>query len=137
GGASIIIGLLCETDLERFKAWGFRLAATSLIYMDTPNEMLASAGASPIGLLLLVFTAAVSAFIWLMLKKVDVILLRAEKTSPIILPLFLFITASLIIPIRGGLQLAPLNVSDAYFSDNSFANQAAINVPWNFFNAVM
>lgn len=136
-GVSIIIGLLCVTDLELFNAWGFRLDATPLIYMDTPNEMLASAGASPIGLLLLVFTAAVSAFIWLMLKKVDVILQRAEKTSPIILPLFLFITASLIIPIRGGLQLAPLNVSDAYFSDNSFANQAAINVPWNFFNAVM
>src|SRR5690606_33876932 len=65
------------------------------------------------------------------------ILRTAQIPSPILLPLFLFISASLIIPIRGGLQLAPLNVSDAYFSDNSFANQAAINVPWNFFNAVL
>ena len=135
-GASAIITFLCVTDLELFKAWGFRLDTTPLMYLDTPNEMLASAGASPIGLLLLVFIAAISVFIWLMLKKVDVILRKTEKTSPIVLPLFLFITASLIIPIRGGLQLAPLNVSDAYFSDNSFANQAAINVPWNFFNAL-
>src|SRR5690606_40276162 len=73
----------------------------------------------------------------LMSRKADAILRKAEKTSPILLPLFLFISASLIIPIRGGLQLAPLNVSDAYFSDNSFANQAAINVPWNFFNSVL
>ncbi len=134
---SIIICLLCVTDLELFKAWGFRLDATPLTYLDTPNEMWASAGASPIGLLLLVFFAALGAFIWLMSRKVDIILQRTEKVSPIILPLFLFISASLIIPIRGGLQLAPLNVSDAYFSDNSFANQAAINVPWNFFNAVL
>lgn len=136
-GVSAIICLLCVTDLELFKAWGFRLDATPLTYLDTPNEMWASAGASPIGLLIMVFFAVFSLFIWLMSRKVDIILQRTEKVSPIILPLFLFITASLIIPIRGGLQLAPLNVSDAYFSDNSFANQAAINVPWNFFNAVL
>lgn len=136
-GVSAIICFLCVTDLELFKAWGFRLDATPLTYLDTPNEMLASAGASPIGMLVLVFCAVFSLFIWLMYRRVDVILRRVEKSSPILLPLFLFISASLIIPIRGGLQLAPLNVSDAYFSDNSFANQAAINVPWNFFNAVL
>lgn len=37
-----------------------------------------------------------------------------------------------IIPIRGGLQLAPLNQSGVYFSNNNFSNISAINASWNF-----
>ncbi|MDB5197448.1 MAG: hypothetical protein JWP88_1819 [Flaviaesturariibacter sp.] len=40
-------------------------------------------------------------------------------------------TGFLIIPIRGGFQLAPMNQSSVYFSTNNFANQAAINPVWN------
>lgn len=35
--------------------------------------------------------------------------------------------------IRGGWQLAPINQSTVYFSNNHFANLAALNAPWNFF----
>ncbi|MEO6537200.1 MAG: LTA synthase family protein, partial [Ferruginibacter sp.] len=41
-----------------------------------------------------------------------------------------------IIPMRGGLQLSPLNQSSVYFSQNNFANLAAINAPWNFVYSV-
>jgi hypothetical protein len=43
-----------------------------------------------------------------------------------------FFAAVLIIPIRGGLQLAPINQSAVYFSNKLFANHAAINPLWNF-----
>jgi phosphoglycerol transferase MdoB-like AlkP superfamily enzyme len=46
-------------------------------------------------------------------------------------PLFIFLLATLIIPIRGGFQLAPINQSVAYFSSNNLLNQAALNAPWN------
>ena len=46
-------------------------------------------------------------------------------------------TALLIIPIRGGLQLAPMNVSAVFFSPVAFANQAAINPQWNFLFSVL
>ncbi|MCH8316888.1 MAG: sulfatase-like hydrolase/transferase, partial [Bacteroidetes bacterium] len=49
----------------------------------------------------------------------------------------LFLTASLIIPIRGGFQLAAINQSHVYFSKNSFANHAAVNVPWNFCHSIV
>lgn len=39
---------------------------------------------------------------------------------------------SLIIPIRGGFQLAPINQSTVYFSTLPFANHAAVNCVWNF-----
>ncbi len=46
-------------------------------------------------------------------------------------------TTLLIIPIRGGLQLAPMNVSAVFFSPVAFANHAAINPQWNFLFSVL
>src|SRR4029078_8209390 len=43
----------------------------------------------------------------------------------------------LIIPIRGGIQMQPMNPSWVYFSSNNFANISALNAPWNFFQDVM
>ena len=39
-------------------------------------------------------------------------------------------------PSRGGIQKMPITQSTVYFSRNAFANQAAINVAWNFFDSV-
>ena len=44
---------------------------------------------------------------------------------------FMILFGSLIIPIRGGFGLAPINAGTVYFSDNMFANHSAINVVWN------
>jgi phosphoglycerol transferase MdoB-like AlkP superfamily enzyme len=51
--------------------------------------------------------------------------------------ILIFTTATLIIPIRGGLQLAPLNQSSVYFSENIFLNQASLNAPWNFIFSII
>ena len=51
--------------------------------------------------------------------------------------LFIFLAAALIIPIRGGFQLAPMNESAVYFSNRSFANYAAVNVPWNYSRSLL
>ena len=51
--------------------------------------------------------------------------------------LILLFTGSLIIPIRGGFQLSPLNQSSVYFCNNQYANNAAVNPSWNFmFSAI-
>ncbi|MBT7817164.1 MAG: LTA synthase family protein, partial [Polaribacter sp.] len=52
------------------------------------------------------------------------------------IPLFLLITAALIIPLRGGFQTIPVNQSNVYFSNKMFANHAAVNFIWNFFNTL-
>lgn len=132
----ILVSVLSIVDLELYKAWGFRLDATPLNYLNTPQEMLASTGSSPMFLLMLILAVTVVAFTCSYLKFLHPVLNGAKKVYPAYALMFLLLTASLIIPIRGGFQLAPINISDAYFTDNNFANQAAINVPWNFFNAV-
>jgi phosphoglycerol transferase MdoB-like AlkP superfamily enzyme len=49
----------------------------------------------------------------------------------------IFMTASLIIPIRGGFGIAPMNQSSVYFSENNYANIAAVNASWNFFSSLV
>jgi phosphoglycerol transferase MdoB-like AlkP superfamily enzyme len=51
-------------------------------------------------------------------------------------PIFLLIFGALVIPIRGGFQLIPINQSNVYFSENMFANHASLNFTWNFFNTI-
>ena len=43
----VLFALLHVVDLGLYAAWGFRLDATPLQYLNTPDEMLASAGAAP------------------------------------------------------------------------------------------
>ena len=129
----IIVSILSVADLELFKEWGYRLDATSVSYLNTPIEMAASVSSSPYVKLIIsiIITIIVG---HLLLKRIVYNGLVQIKTPT--LPqsmVHLVLAALLIIPVRGGLQLAPMNQSVAYFSKNDFANQAAINVPWNFF----
>jgi len=45
--------------------------------------------------------------------------------------LFTLIFASLIIPIRGGVGIAPINAGTVYFSPKMFLNHTAVNAVWN------
>ncbi|SKC06805.1 LTA synthase family protein [Dyadobacter psychrophilus] len=135
---AFLITFLVIADLELFKAWGFRIDGTSLHYLKTPKEAVASMGAAPIFPLLLLF-AGLFVLVWKLLRTVIKRSTGAfEKTGFIYtIPVFLILSASLIIPIRGGLQLAPMNESAVFFSDKSFANYAAVNVPWNFMSSLL
>jgi len=98
--------------------------------------MVISASSSPYLLLIFSILGITILAYWVYKKWVHRMI---DSFSPVhwwtIVP-FLLLTASLIIPIRGGLQLAPLNQSVAFFSRDDFANQAALNVPWNVFRSI-
>ncbi|MBW3544029.1 MAG: sulfatase-like hydrolase/transferase [Bacteroidetes bacterium] len=131
-----VVTFLCTADLELFRIWGFRLDASPLNYLNTPGEMFVSVGNAPIWLLVILNILINLFFSFAYRHQLHPV---AKTFSAIrfywLLPL-LFITALLILPLRGGLQEIPINQSSAYFSRNHFANQAAINLPWNFFHAL-
>jgi phosphoglycerol transferase MdoB-like AlkP superfamily enzyme len=138
GLVAFAITLMVVVDLELFRAWGFRIDSTWLNYLKTPREAFASMGAAPVIPLLLLFVTLfffTSKSLWIVQKRT----ISFFKRSHILLTFlsFLFLTAVLIIPIRGGLQQIPLNESNAFFSNSSFANYAAVNVPWNFASSVL
>ncbi len=133
----IVVSFMTTVDMEIYRTWGFRLDSTPLRYLKTPTEAMASISASPLG--------------WLTLSLIGLIVVgilffgRLNHLASVILrpsPRWTFVpmvlaTALLIIPIRGGLQLAPMNVSAVFFSPVAFANHAAINPQWNFLFSVL
>lgn len=127
----VILSFLTMADLELYTAWGFRMDATPLQYFKTPEEMAGTISSAPIFILLLIFAFLCFIFIYLYRFFYSHITKKVRHFSIIDSLLSLLFVAILFIPIRGGIQKIPLNISDVYFSDNLFADHAAINLPWN------
>jgi hypothetical protein len=130
------VSIMIICDLPAYEAWGYRLDVTPLRYLSTPGEAWASVSHLPVWLFFLSFIAAYSICLFLF----HTLIRRLPETdSKAVVPglsgMMLF-TAAMIIPIRGGFQLAPLNQSSVYFCHDAFANQAALNVPWNFMRSL-
>jgi phosphoglycerol transferase MdoB-like AlkP superfamily enzyme len=121
---------LSVTDLFLFQHWGFRLDTTPLLYITTPTEAFASL--STLGLILagicVLIVIALTYYLPLLFKRQFSVLPKMKWWA---LPVFLLLTASLILPIRGGVGIAPMNPGMVFFSNTPFANQAALNVFWN------
>ncbi len=132
----IIISLLLLIDAGLYQAWGVRLDTSLLPYFNTPELMISST--STFQLVFGIFSWVLISFIFIKLFN-KILKIRGSKINFgtwLEIPLFLFITASLIIPVRGGFQTVPVNQSNVYFSDKMFANHTAINFIWNFFNTL-
>ena len=134
----LLLALLMTVDLELYRVWGFRLDDTPLQYLSSPQEMVASAGSAPLGLLLAALLTLGGGG-WLLYKGVVGRLAplpawfgRGRNTLACLLYL-----ALLVVPLRGGTQQIPINQSDVYFSRTAFANHAALNAPWNLMSALV
>jgi len=130
--------MILFADLPAYRAWGFRLDASPLKYLASPKEAWASVSHLPIIWILLAFIL----LYFLMSRTLNRFMTAGlesawpEKGKWVPAVLQLACTALLILPIRGGWQLAPLNQSSVYFSRQQFANLAAINPVWNFMHSV-
>ena len=134
----LLVFLLSFVDLEIYKQWGFRIDNTPLKFLSTPREAFASISHLPLFLLAAVFLLGFGLFCFLFNKVLKRIFYTATKRYRLITALFIIVfMGCLIIPIRGGFQLAPLNQSSVYFSTNNYANHAAINASWNFLHSLV
>jgi phosphoglycerol transferase MdoB-like AlkP superfamily enzyme len=132
-----IASLLAAVDLELFAKWGSRVDATLLPYLRTPREAAASAESSPVALLALLMIALIALGVWGYRRMVERHVAEAAGGRLLRTALPLLLTGLLLlVPIRGGLQWTPLNPSSTYFSHDDFANQAGLNVAWNFLHSL-
>ncbi|HET9746170.1 MAG TPA: sulfatase-like hydrolase/transferase [Chitinophagaceae bacterium] len=125
-------------DAESFKAWGTRLDYTPIRFLSSPKEAFASIGHLPI-FWIVIGLLVIYVLFFLIFGKIisgSVILLSNSRYKLVQLLLILSFTFALIIPIRGGFQLAPINQSHVFFSNNQYANNAAINGTWNFMQSL-
>jgi phosphoglycerol transferase MdoB-like AlkP superfamily enzyme len=129
----IISSALVVSDTLLYKYWGFRMDYTPFVYLKTPKAAAASVStfqliSVSVGIILLS-----ALFIFLYRRYIDR-LFRGFERIRLWLPamfFFTFLLGSLLIPIRGGVGIAPINAGTVYFSDEMFLNHTAINVVWN------
>ena len=129
----ILLGLVLfvvVVDLFLFQHWSFRIDTTPLLYIATPMEAIASLSGwgNLLAIVSIVFLILLVVFLPRLFKKK---IIELKKTEWFGVPVFLVLTLFLILPIRGGVGIAPMSPGVVYFSDNPFANQAVLNPLWN------
>ena len=133
----VIASVLVVLDLQLYPYWGTRVNASVLNYIGDLVAMSASVsfGDLLLGLFLggIVFTGFLYLYKWIfpggILAEVP-----AKWNASLVLLLLL---TTLIIPIRGGFDTSPLNLSSVAFSSNAYVNQAACNFLWNFNRTIL
>lgn len=133
-----LFSFLIIADLGLYTAWGYRMDATPLQYFKTPKEMLTTVSSAPLLPLIIIFILLTLIFIFIYNKYFYPLLDVSRKRVRIgSVFLSIFLLAFLFVPIRGGIQKIPMNISDVYFSDKIFADHAAINLPWNIMFSIL
>ncbi len=132
----VVASFLNILDIGLYPHWGTRVSISAFDYIGDPKGIIANITLVDALMALGVFTAYLFLFIrffnWLF--KVEKQRLPWSKWYTV--PVMLFLTASLILPIRGGLNVSPINQSSVSFSNKLYANHAASNYLWNFSKTV-
>jgi phosphoglycerol transferase MdoB-like AlkP superfamily enzyme len=129
----IISSIIVISDAILYSYWGFRMDYTPMLYIKTPGEAMASVSTIKVVLFFAAIILLSSFFIYGYNRFIDP-LFQYFKRVRLWLPgilFFMLLWAALIIPIRGGIGLAPINAGSVYFSKKMFLNHTAINAIWN------
>ena len=129
----IFSSVIVVADANLYSYWGFRMDYTPVMYLKTPAEAMASVSTlKAAGLLLTIITIS-AFFIFIYKKLVDKYFKDQGKARHrlILTLVFTLLLGSLIIPVRGGFGVAPINAGSVYFSPKMFLNHTAVNAIWN------
>ncbi|MFM9945788.1 MAG: LTA synthase family protein [Bacteroidia bacterium] len=130
----VISCLAIVSNAVLYLYWATPLDFNALKYLQTPEEAAASINwwnmVLPIVLGVGLFFLFNVFFRWL---KINLQPSKPKGVSNYVLQsvLLLFVGGLLIIPIRGGIGIVPVNLSYVYFHKENYPNQAAYNPVWN------
>ena len=129
----VFSSIIIVADANLYTYWGFRMDFTPVLYLKTPGEAMASVSTLKIIFLILSVTLMSAFFIYFYNKLIDRLFSGFERVRLWIPSMFGFVIllGSLLIPIRGGFGIAPINAGTVYFSKNMLVNHIAINAVWN------
>jgi phosphoglycerol transferase MdoB-like AlkP superfamily enzyme len=131
----LLVALITTSDLQIYKIWGTKLNAQAIGYLRFPKEAMASMSSSPLFLLVTICVGLFLAGYFIYAAFFNKFSFDVPRLSWLTLAvrilLFVFFAGVLVLAIRGGTGLAPMNPGFAYFSNNQFANHATLNASWN------
>lgn len=120
-----------------YSFWSVHVDASALHFLEDPALVVASLTlfqkiVLPL-VLILVCGGVIALFLRLMRRFTDVPSVSAPLPAALLRSfLILFLGGVMIIPVRGGTGIAPLNTGMSFFSSHLFANHVALNPVWNF-----
>ena len=124
--ASLLVAITFVVDMGLYPFWGFKLDASVFLYLDSPEEAMASVSAGFVAIRVLAMVLLAVLYAWLLAKitpqKLEVVKKKVSGTG-----IMLLLTGVLFIIIRGGVTESTSNVGQAYFSNNQFLNHSAVN----------
>ena len=133
---SIAFALAFVADSSLYPFWGFKLDASCLGYLETPNEAAASVTTAYIiwrVIALLIATTLIFGG-YLLTVRFFPIGKPAKKLIHKVLETVFYIVfiPLMIIGIRGGLDESTTNIGQVYFSPNQYLNHSAVNPVFSF-----
>ena len=124
--ASLLVCITFVVDMGLYPFWGFKLDASVFLYLDSPEEAMASVSAGFVAIRVLAMVLLAALYAWILTKitpqKLEVVKKKVSGTG-----VMLLLTGILFIIIRGGVTESTSNVGQAYFSNNQFLNHSAVN----------
>lgn len=129
----LLSSVIVVADSTLYSFWGFRMDYTPFMYLKTPAEAMASVSTLKAIMFFLTIALYSGFFIALYRRTADRFFeeMGPVKSKVVALPLFTILLAALIIPVRGGFGIAPINAGSVYFSPTMFLNHTAVNAVWN------
>jgi phosphoglycerol transferase MdoB-like AlkP superfamily enzyme len=129
----VFSSVIIISDANLYSHWGFRMDYTPMLYLKTPGEAMASVSTFQLIMFFVVLLLLSFIFIWIYKNYIDRHFGGMERPPMWLLKMlvFLLFLGALIIPIRGGFGVAPINAGSVYFSNRMFLNHSAVNAVWN------
>jgi phosphoglycerol transferase MdoB-like AlkP superfamily enzyme len=123
---SLLISVVFVVDMGLYPFWGFKLDASIFLYLDSPEEALASVSMGFVLVRVIAMLLLAAFYAWLMMKLTPQ---KLSKISKKVLATggMLLLGGVLFVIIRGGITESTSNVGQVYFSNDQFLNHSAVN----------
>jgi phosphoglycerol transferase MdoB-like AlkP superfamily enzyme len=148
----VLIGIISVTDTLLYHEWGYKLNAYALSFLFYPAQMMASVTTSQLSLATILEISLISfgIFLYRFVSKVGVDNPKefknfnfTQNSNKKVIHSILYGLVSLLVAaltflaIRGGIGLAPINQSSAYYSTHASLNHLATNTSWNLLDNIL
>ena len=136
----IISGLVAGSEVALYSEWQTKLNFTAISHLHHPNEVFSTASTFHIlTICIFLIVSIISAILYSVFVHNSLIILYKSTmlsifTRCVSLPVIMGV---LLLGIRGGFQPIPINLSDAYFSNQLILNDIAVNPNWNIGQSIL
>lgn len=131
GLIALAFALAFISDISMYPFWHFKLDASWLQYLESPNEVMASVSLGYI-IVRVIALIIITVLLFLAYDKLAGMPVSSRGNWKELI-LYIVMAPLIVIGMRGGLGESTTNIGQAYFSQNQFLNHSAVNPVFSFF----